>query len=524
MPRMKVKIYDTTLRDGAQAEGVSFSLLNKIEIAQELDKLGFDYIEGGWPGSNPKDMEFFEKIRKVSFRTSKIAAFGSTRKPGKKVDADPNVRALLKAETDVVTLVGKSWVFHVEKALKTDKEENLRMIEDSVNFFKRRGKEVVFDAEHFFDGHKDKANPQYALKTLEVARDAGADCLVLCDSNGGSMPFEVEKIIDEVKDKIEASLGMHAHNDAGMAVANSIVAAKKNISHIQGTINGYGERCGNADLCLIIPNLKLKLGIDCISSQKLKSLTRISHLVNELANFIPDNHQPYVGRSAFAHKGGIHVSAISRDRKTYEHIDPTLVGNKRRVLISELAGKSNIIYKLKEKKLGWEEKRSFSKRIINRIKELENQGYEFEGAEGSFELLVKKASGSYKKLFDLEGFRVTVEKRDDGKLISEATVKLRVKGKLMHTVAEGNGPVNALDNALRKALEQHYPHLHQMHLADYKVRILDTKAGTRAKTRVLIESSDGEGRWSTVGVSPNIIEASWEALLDSIEYKLLKHS
>lgn len=522
MPRMKVKIYDTTLRDGIQAEGVSFSLLNKVEIAQELDKLGLDYIEGGWPGSNPKDMEFFKKIRKLSFRTSKIAAFGSTRRRDKKVDADPSIRALLEAETHVVTLFGKSWVFHVEKALKTDKEENLRMIEDSVNFFKRKRREVVFDAEHFFDGYK--ADPQYALKTLEVARNAGADCLVLCDSNGGSMPFEVEKIIGEVKERIEAPLGMHAHNDAGMAVANSIVAARKNISHIQGTINGYGERCGNADLCVVIPNLKLKLGIDCISRQKLKSFTRISHLVNELANLIPNNHQPYVGRSSFAHKGGIHVSAISRDRKTYEHIDPTLVGNKRRVLISELAGKSNIIYKLKEKKLGLEEKGSFSKRIIDRIKELENRGYEFEGAEGSFELLVKRASGSYKKLFDLEGFRVTVEKRDDGKLVSEATVKLRVKGKLMHTVAEGNGPVNALDNALRKALEQNYPHLHQMHLADYKVRILDTKAGTRAKTRVLIESSDGEDRWSTVGVSPNIIEASWEALLDSIEYKLLKHS
>ncbi|MFQ6066363.1 MAG: citramalate synthase [bacterium] len=519
---MKVRIYDTTLRDGVQAEGVSFSLLNKIEIAQELDKLSFDYIEGGWPGSNPKDMEFFKKIRKLSFRASKISAFGSTRRPDTKVDTDPNVLALLEAETQVVTLFGKSWVFHVEKALRTDKEENLRMIEDSVNFFKRKGKEVVFDAEHFFDGYK--ADPQYALKTLEVARDAGADCLILCDSNGGSMPFEVEKIIDEVKETIKAPLGMHAHNDAGMAVANSIVAATKNISHIQGTINGYGERCGNADLCLVIPNLKLKLGIDCISRQKLKSLTRVSHFVNELANLIPNDHQPYVGRSAFAHKGGIHVSAISRNRKTYEHIDPTLVGNRRRVLISELAGKSNIIYKLREKKLGLKEKRSFSRKVANHIKELESQGYEFEGAEGSFELLVKRSSGGYKKLFDLEGFRVTVEKREDGKLISEATVKLRVKGKLMHTVAEGNGPVNALDNALRKALEREYPDLHEMHLADYKVRILDTKAGTRAKTRVLIESSDGKDRWSTVGVSPNIIEASWEALLDSIEYKLLKRS
>jgi 2-isopropylmalate synthase len=519
---MKVKIYDTTLRDGVQAEGVSFSLLNKVEIAHELDKLGLDYIEGGWPGSNPKDMEFFEKIKKTSLKKAKLSAFGSTRRKDKRVEEDPNIRALMEAETDVVTLFGKSWVFHVEKALRTDKEENLRMIEDSVNFFKRKGKEVIFDAEHFFDGYKD--NPRYALKTLKIAQTAGADCLVLCDTNGGSMPYEIEKIIKEVQEEINFPLGMHAHNDAGMAVANSIVAARKNISHIQGTINGYGERCGNADLCLVIPNLKLKLGIDCIPGEKLKLLTHISHFVSELANLSPDDHQPYVGKSVFTHKGGMHVSAVSRDRKTYEHIDPTLVGNKRRVLISELAGKSNVIYKLKEKKLGLEEKKSFSKKIINRIKELENQGYEFEGAEGSFELLVRRTSGSYKKLFDLEGFRVTVEKRDDGKLISEATVKLRVKGKLMHTVAEGNGPVNALDNALRKALEQEYPYLHQMHLADYKVRILDTKAATRAKTRVLIESSDGEDRWSTVGVSPNIIEASWEALLDSIEYKLLKHS
>ncbi len=516
----QVRIYDATLRDGTQAEGVSFSLLDKLEITQELDKLGLDYIEGGNPGSNPKDMEFFKKIKKISLKKAKVSAFGSTRRKDKRVEEDLSIRALIKAETEVVTLVGKSWILHVEKALRTNKEENLRMIEDSINFFKKEGKEVIFDAEHFFDGYKD--NCQYALKTLEVAQTAGADCLVLCDTNGGSMPFEIEKIIKEVQKEINSPLGMHAHNDAGVGVANSIIAAGLGIGHIQGTINGYGERCGNADLCSIIPNLVLKLGIDCVCKENLESLTRMSHFVSELANLSPDGHQSYVGKSAFAHKGGMHVSAISRDKRTYEHIDPELVGNKRRVLVSELAGRSNVLYKLKEKELGLEENTFLSKKIIARVKELENQGYEFEGAEGSFELLVKKAKGRYKKLFDLEGFRVTVEKRDDGRLISEATVKLKLKGKIVHTVAEGNGPVNALDKALRKALKQEYPELSQMHLADYKVRILDARAGTRAKTRVLIESSDKEDRWGTVGVSPNIIEASWEALIDSIEYKLLK--
>ncbi|TKJ47424.1 citramalate synthase [Candidatus Aerophobetes bacterium Ae_b3a] len=516
----QVRIYDATLRDGTQAEGVSFSLLDKLEITQELDKLGLDYIEGGNPASNPKDMEFFEKIKKISLKKVKVSAFSMTRRRDRRVEEDPNIRALIKAETEVVTLVGKSWILHVEKALRTNKEENLRMIEDSINFLKKRGKEVIFDAEHFFDGYKD--NSQYALKTLEVAQTAGADCLVLCDTNGGSMSFEIEKIIKEVQKEINSPLGMHAHNDAGVGVANSIIAARLGIGHIQGTMNGYGERCGNADLCSIIPNLVLKLGIDCVCKENLESLTRISHFVSELANLSPDGHQSYVGKSAFAHKGGMHVSAISRDKRTYEHIDPELVGNKRRVLVSELAGRSNVLYKLKEKELGLEEDTLLSKKIIARVKELENQGYEFEGAEGSFELLVKKAKGRYKKLFDLEGFRVTVEKRDDGRLISEATVKLKLKGKIVHTVAEGNGPVNALDKALRKALKQEYPELSQMHLADYKVRILDARAGTRAKTRVLIESSDKEDRWGTVGVSPNIIEASWEALIDSIEYKLLK--
>jgi len=517
---MRVKIYDTTLRDGTQAEGISFSFLDKIEIAQELDKLEIDYIEGGWPGSNPKDREFFERMKKISLKRAKLSAFGSTRRRDKRVEEDRSICALMEAETNVITIFGKSWILHVEKALKTDKEENLRMIEDSLSFFKKKNKEVIFDAEHFFDGYKD--NPQYALKTLKVAQEAGADCLVLCDTNGGSMPHEIEKVIKEVQGEIDSPLGMHAHNDTGMAVANSVIAAKLGITHIQGTINGYGERCGNADLCIVIPNLVLKLGVDCIPKEKLKLLTHISRFVCELANLSPDNRQPYVGKSVFTHKGGIHVSAISRDSRTYEHIDPELVGNKRRVLVSELAGRSNVLYKLKEKELELKEDAVLNKRILARIKELENRGYEFEGAEGSFELLVKKATGKYKKLFELKGFRVSVEKRADGQLISEATVKLKLRGRIIHTVAEGNGPVNALDKALRKALEQDYPQLSQMYLADYKVRILDAKSGTRAKTRVLIESSDKEDRWGTVGVSPNIIEASWEALLDSIEYKLLK--
>ena len=517
---MKVEIYDTTLRDGTQAEGISFSLLDKIEIAKELDKLGLDYIEGGWPGSNPKDIEFFRKINKVSLSKAKICAFGSTRRKDKKVEEDPNILKLAEAETQVVTIFGKSWILHVEKALRTSREENLRMIEDSISFFKKRGRQVIFDAEHFFDGYKD--DPEYALKTLEVASETGADCLVLCDTNGGCMPYEIEEIIKEVKERINSPLGIHAHNDAGMAVANTIIAARMGVGHIQGTINGYGERCGNADLCSVIPNLKLKLGIDVISDEKLRMLTHLSRFVDELANVSPDAHRPYVGRSAFAHKGGIHVSAMFRDERAYEHIDPALVGNKRKILVSELSGRSNILYKLKERKLGLAEDASITKKILQQIKDLENQGYEFEGADGSFELLVKKTTGEYRKLFEVESFRVTVEKREDERLISEATVKVRIRGKLIHTVAEGNGPVNALDNALRKALDQDYPEIRQMHLSDYKVRILDAKAGTRARTRVLIESSDKKDIWRTVGVSPNIIEASWKALLDSIEYKLLK--
>ncbi len=517
---MKLKIYDTTLRDGVQAAGVSFSLLDKLQIVRELDKIGFDYIEGGWPGSSPKDLEFFNRVKNISFANAKIAAFGSTRKKDVVVDKDPNILSILEAETPVVTIFGKSWTLHVRKALCTNKEENLRMIEDSVSFFKKKGKEVIFDAEHFFDGYKE--NPLYAMKTLQVAKEAGADCLVLCDTNGGSMPYEIDQIVRVVKEEVRHSLGIHTHNDAGLAVANTIMAARIGVVQVQGTINGYGERCGNADLCVLIPNLRFKLGLDCLFKETLKSLTRISRLVAELANLTPDGHQAYVGRSAFTHKGGVHVSAISRDRETYEHINPELVGNKRKVIISELAGRSSIIYKLKERNLEVNNPQTISKSLINKIKKLESEGYEFEAADGSFELLVKKSSGEYKKLFDVDGFRIIVEKRNNEKLISEATIKLRIGDKLVHTVAEGNGPVNALDKALRKALEDNFPKLAEMRLSDYKVRILDTGLGTGATTRVLIESVDKEGRWGTVGVSPNIIEASCTALLDAVEYKLNK--
>ncbi|MBE0477656.1 citramalate synthase [Candidatus Aerophobetes bacterium] len=516
----KMKIYDTTLRDGAQATGVSFSLLDKLQIAKELDRLGFDYIEGGWPGSNPKDMEFFKRVKNIPLKKAKIAAFGSTRRKNTCVEKDSHILALLETETPVVTLFGKSWILHVEKALRTDKEENLRMIDESISFFKKMGKEVIFDAEHFFDGYKD--NPLYAIKTLHVAKDAGADCIVLCDSNGGCMPYEIDQIVRVIKEELRYSLGIHTHNDSGVAAANTIVAARIGVDQVQGTINGYGERCGNADLCVVIPNLKLKLGVGCLSDEALKSLTRISRLVNELANLTSNEHQPYVGRSAFTHKGGIHASAISRDRKTYEHVDPEFVGNKRRVIVSELAGRSSVLYKLEERNLNVKDPNLVSADLINKIKRLESQGYEFEAADGSFELLVKKGTGEYKKLFAVDGFRVIVEKRDDGKLISEATIKLKIGNRLVHTVAEGNGPVNALDRALRKALQDDFLQISEMHLSDYKVRILDTGAGTGATTRVLIESADKEDRWGTVGVSPNIIEASFIALLDAFEYKLNK--
>ncbi len=517
---VEVKIYDTTLRDGMQGEGISFSLKDKLAIAEKLDELGIHYIEGGWPGSNPKDIDFFREIGKISLKQAKIVAFGSTRRADKTAGNDPNLKTMLKAGTPAVAIFGKSWVLHVKKVLKTTLAENLKMIEDSVFFMKSQGKEVIYDAEHFFDGYKD--NPEYALSTLRAAEKAGADRLVLCDTNGGVMPYEIEDISRKVRAEIKTPLGIHAHNDSGMAVANSLMAVKAGCTQVQGTLNGYGERCGNADLCLVIPNLKLKLGIDCISDAQLRSLKVTSRYVSELANIIPDDRQPFVGDSAFAHKGGMHVDAVRKTPLSFEHIKPELVGNRQRVLVSELSGKGNILSKASQFGLDLTKDSPETKEIIKDLKDMEHRGYQFEAAEGSFELLMKKSLGKYKKLFELEGFRVSVEKREDNRLISEATVKVRVKGVREYTAAEGDGPVNALDSALRKALEKFYPALADMHLSDFKVRILDPKSGTAAQTRVLIESRDHKDSWRTVGVSGNIIEASWQALVDSIEYKLLK--
>ncbi len=518
----KIFLYDTTLRDGAQREGISFTVGDKLQIVKLLDEFGIDYIEGGWPGSNPKDMEFFHRVRELPLKHARVVAFGSTRHAHIKAESDANVRALLEARTPVITVVGKSWDFHVHHALNTTLEENLAMISDTVSFLKSKKREVIFDAEHFFDGYK--ANPGHALATVRAAADSGADTVVLCDTNGGTLPGEIHSIIREVKSLVEIPLGIPAHNDTGMAVANSIVALQSGATHVQGTINGYGERSGNADLCVIIPNLQLKLKLEVLQPGQLKQLTRVSKVVAEFANMIPQDSQPYVGRNAFAHKGGIHVDAMAKHVRTYEHANPEAIGNKRRVLISELAGKSSILLKVKENRSQLLKDYPEAKEVLQVLKEMEHQGYQFEGAEGSFELLIWKTLKAYQPLFDLEGFRVIVDKqRREEDFYVEATVKLRVGGRLVHTAAEGNGPVNAMDMALRKALEEFYPELKEIKLVDYKVRVLDGKDGTAAKVRVLIISRNGNKRWGTVGVSENIIEASWIALVDSIEYGLLCH-
>lgn len=511
-------LYDTTLRDGAQQDRISFSLNDKIAIARRLDKLGIHYIEGGWPGSNPKDSDFFREISKIKLRKARISAFGSTRHADKKAGRDANLKAMLKAETPVVTIFGKSWILHVEDVLRTTTDENLRMIEDSIAYLKKAGKEVIYDAEHFFDGYVD--NRDYAIKTILVAAEAGADWIVLCDTNGGTLPGAIENATRSVREKIKIPLGIHTHNDIGMAVANSIVAVEAGATMVQGTTNGYGERCGNADLIAVIPSIILKLGLKCIHKGKLKQLSDASRYISEIANVIPNDYQPFVGSSAFAHKGGMHVDAVRKSPRSFEHINPELVGNRRRVLVSELSGKGSVLHRAEE--FGLDPNKRETRRILKKLKDLEGQGYLFEAADGSFELLMKKATGKYKRLFNLESFRVIIEKREGDGLISEATIKMRIKGRQEHTAAEGSGPVNALDNALRKALEKFYPALSEMHLSDFKVRILDPEEGTKAKTRVFIESRDHTRTWGTVGVSENIIEASWQALVESIEYKLLK--
>jgi 2-isopropylmalate synthase len=518
MPRV-IRIYDTTLRDGTQGEGVSFSMEDKVRLATRLDALGIHYIEGGWPGSNPKDLRFFRRMQDVAFKHARLAAFSMTRRAGGMAESDPNLQAVVEAGAPVATIVGKAWDFHVTEALGTTRAENLAMIADTIAYLRPRMEEVLFDAEHFFDGFR--ANSEYALQTLRAAAEAGAHWLVLCDTNGGTLPAELAEIVREVRRQLRIPLGIHVHNDAECAVANSLAAVAEGCDQVQGTINGFGERCGNANLVSIIPNLSLKMGLACIPEDSLRELRDVSRFVAELANRTPWAAQPYVGDSAFAHKGGMHVSAVLKHPETYEHVAPEAVGNRRRVLVSELAGKSNILWKAREYGLDLDRETPDSRRILDALKTLEDQGFQFEGAEASFELLMERALGRHRPYFELEAYRVIVEEQGAGhEPVAEATVRVRVKGILEHTAAAGNGPVNALDHALRKALEEFYPSLRTMRLLDYKVRILDESHGTAAKTRVLITSGDGEETWGTVGVADNIIEASWQALVDSVEYKL----
>ena len=518
---MRTVFYDTTLRDGAQSEDISFSVNDKLRITEKLDDFGMDFIEGGWPGSNPRDLEYFEEVRKLRLEHAKIVAFSSTLRASALADpeGDEIMRSLLAAGTEHVALVGKSWDLHVRDVFKVSLETNLKMIDKTICFLKERGRKVCFDAEHFFDGYRH--NPGYAIKTVKAAAEAGADVVVLCDTNGGSMPFEIGAVVEEVSRSVQVRLGIHCHNDTEMAVANTLMAVKAGCVHVQGTVNGYGERCGNANLCSIIPSLMLKMGCEGVDRGKLAALRDLSIFIDEVANMIPDKHRPYVGDSAFAHKGGIHVSAIRKNPATYEHIDPALVGNSQRILVSDLSGEGSILSKAREFGLDMEKEKKAAKEVLKRVKDLEHGGYKFEGAEASLELLMKRALGAHRRFFDLIGFRVLAEKREESLEPTEATIMLKVGGTVEHAAAFGNGPVNALDGALRKALYKFYPVLRDMTLVDYKVRALSTGEGTGTVIRVLIESSDGVRTWETVGVSENVIEASWQALVDSIDYKLL---
>jgi len=514
-----VTLYDTTLRDGTQREGMSLSVEDKLRIAMRLDDLGVRFIEGGFPGSNPKDLEFFERARSLTLANATITAFGSTRRKDVAPEADLGLQALLDAGTSAACIFGKAWDLHVTEALGATLDENLRMVADSVAYLKAQGKAVFFDAEHFFDGYK--ANAGYALAVCGAAAESGAEAVVLCDTNGGTLPHEIARIVREVAGALPGmSLGIHAHNDGGCAVANSLVAIDAGCVHVQGTCNGYGERAGNADLLTIIPSLVLKMGRECISSEQLKLLTEVSHFVAETANIAPNPHQPFVGASAFAHKGGVHVSATTRLQAAYEHIDPSLVGNLARVVVSELAGRASLVMKARELGVTIAGDDPALVSVLETIKAKEHEGYTFEAADASLEIMLRKATGTYEPLFALESFRAIMEKREDGRVMTEATIKVHVEGHRFIATAEGNGPVNALDRALRIAIGRFYPALEFMALTDFKVRVLDEKKGTGAVTRVLIESADGEKSWGTVGVSENIIEASWEALVDSVEYGL----
>ena len=516
----QLEIYDTTLRDGAQAEDVTFSAEDKVRVAQRLDELGVHYIEGGWPGANPKDIEFFRMIKEIPLKHAAVIAFGSTRKASNPVQKDPNIQALLEAETTIITLFGKSWSLHVTDALGISLATNLGIIGDSVAHLRSKNRRVFYDAEHFFDGYK--TNPDYALETIRRAVQAGAERVILCDTNGGTMPWEIKDICRIVQRECAAPLGIHAHNDCDMAVANSLMAIEMGVVQVQGTINGIGERCGNANLCSIIPNLQLKMKRPVLGD-RLAHLKEVSGFVTEIANLMPNKHQPYVGDSAFAHKGGVHIHAVLKNPATYEHVVPSLVGNRQRMLVSDYAGRSGLLEKVEAFGIKLDKHDAKVQELIATLKERENEGYQFEGAEGSFELLMRKAMGSHTPSFQLMGFRVIVEKKQDhGLSISEATVMVKVGDAVEHAAAVGAGPVNALDHALRKSLEKFYPQLREVKLLDYKVRVLSATRGTESKVRVLIESGDHKDKWGTVGVSENIIEASWQALADSIEYKLLE--
>jgi 2-isopropylmalate synthase len=514
-----VLLYDTTLRDGAQTEGISFSLDDKLLIARRLDQLGVHYIEGGFPISNAKDEAFFKTLAAQPLKQARVAAFGMTRRAGTAAGKDVGLRALLAAETPVCTLVGKSWDFHVKAALRVALEENLAMIADSVGYLKQRRREVIFDAEHFFDGFK--ANGEYALNCLRAAAEAGADWLVLCDTNGGTLPEEVAAITAAVAAALpKMRLGIHCHNDAGLAVANTLAAVRAGCTQVQGTINGLGERCGNADLGVCLANLQLKMGRKVLPAERLRRLTEVSRYVYEICNLNLVANQPYVGTSAFAHKGGMHASAMARDTRSYEHLAPEAVGNSRRVLVSELAGASNMA--MKAKKFNLDGNAALMARLRDKVQGLESAGYQFEAAEASFEMLLRREVGRTRRFFELDNYHVIIRKDNGGRPVTEGTVKVRVGEAVEHRVAEGDGPVNALDAALRKALTRHYPNLETMSLVDYKVRVINSRAATAARVRVVVESRDGDEMWGTVGVSENIIDASWQALVDSIEYKLLK--
>jgi len=524
----RIQLYDTTLRDGAQQEGISFSVEDKLRICQKLDELGIDFVEGGWPGSNPKDSEFFARARNLRLTHSTLVAFGSTRHSDCRAEEDLNLQALLQAKTNVVTIVGKAWDKQVTRVLETTLEENLGMITDSISYLRGKRLRVFFDAEHFFDGYRD--NPEYTLKVVMAAAKAGAECVVLCDTNGGSLPQQITEAVEAVLKASPAPLGIHTHNDAELAVANSLAAVEAGVIQVQGAINGYGERCGNANLCSIIPTLKLKMGIDCLTDKQLNKLSDVSRYISELANMPHYDRLPYVGDDAFTHKGGIHVSGIIKWEDSYQHIRPSLVGNRPRVVVSELAGKGSIVFKAKERGLPVPKGKAIEE-VLEQIKSLEKQGFQYDVAEASFDLLLRRVQPDYRAPFELVDFMVVVEKRrrpptkgNQEEPLSEATIKVKVDDRIVHTAAEGDGPVDALDKALRKALLQFYPDLMAVKLIDYKVRILEETSGTASQVRVLIESSDGRENWRTVGSSTNIIEASWLALADSMEYWLTKRA